>query len=331
MTDNAKKGLLGVSLVGACVTVIAAASYMLTDNLINMAIDRNYKDKKVSPKTSGKKKKRSVRGYEPDPFIVAESKLARENLEQTPMEDVEITSYDGTNLVGHWYAAPNPKRIILAMHGWKSSWSNDFSMITDFWHKNDCSILYVEQRGQGNSGGEYMGFGLMERFDCLEWARFINENYSSTLPIYLTGISMGASTVLMSANLEMPENVKGIIADCGFTSPHAIWKHVAVNNLKIPYGVVGVFADNICKKKIMISSKDYSTVMALRESKVPVALIHGTDDHFVPVTMTFDNYKACTSKKSLFVVPGANHGLSYRIDKAGYEKFILDFWSDCEA
>jgi fermentation-respiration switch protein FrsA (DUF1100 family) len=216
------------------------------------------------------------------------------------------------------------------MHGWKSSWSNDFAMISEFWRANDCDIIYAEQRGQGNSGGDYMGFGLMERFDCFEWAKYISENYSKDIPIYLVGISMGASTVLMASNLGLPQNVRGIIADCGFTSPHAIFKHVVVNNLKIPYGVVGVFEDNLCRKKIRLGSKDYSTKMALRECNIPVAFIHGTDDHFVPVEMTYENYKICASPKKLLVVPGADHGLSYRIDKAAYEKFVLDFWADCE-
>ena len=37
--------------------------------------------------------------------------------------------------------------------------------------------------------------------------------------IFLCGISMGCATTLMAAGLDLPDNVKGIIADCGFTSP----------------------------------------------------------------------------------------------------------------
>jgi hypothetical protein len=50
------------------------------------------------------------------------------------------------------------------MHGWRSSWSHDFGIIAPFWHDNDCCVLFAEQRGQGLSGGNYMGFGMLGIF-----------------------------------------------------------------------------------------------------------------------------------------------------------------------
>ena len=55
-------------------------------------------------------------------------------------------------------------------------------------------------------------------------------------------------------------------------------------------------------------------------------LIHGTDDHFVPLEMTYENYNACASPKKLLIVPGADHGMSYYMDKEGYETMVKDFW-----
>ena len=64
----------------------------------------------------------------------------------------------------------------------------------------------------------------------------------------------------------------------------------------------------------------------VNECDVPVLFIHGTDDKFVPVEMTYENYKACKGQKHLLVIPGANHGMSYRVDKAAYENAVLNFW-----
>ncbi len=108
----------------------------------------------------------------------------------------------------------------------------------------------MEQRGQNNSAGDYMGFGMLERYDCLEWIKWVNEQNVEGLPIYLAGVSMGAATVLMTTDLGLPENVHGAIADCGFTSPHAIWKHVVENNLHMPYGIHEKAVNALCKKKI---------------------------------------------------------------------------------
>ena len=174
-----------------------------------------------------------------------------------------------------------------------------------------------------------MGFGLLERYDCLEWIKWACEKTDGEdTPIYLGGVSMGGATVLMTAGFDLPERVHGIVADCAFTSPHAIWKHVVQNNLHIPYGLYSTVASDICKKKIQMSSKEYSCTDAMKVCRVPVLFIHGTDDRFVPVSMTYENYKACIAPRHLLVVPGADHGLSYFTDKKSYEEAVTKFWND---
>ncbi len=252
-------------------------------------------------------------------------------LERCECETITITAKDGVTLVGHWRVPQHPKRVIIAMHGWRSSWSQDFGMIADFWYNNDCAVLYAEQRGQGESGGEYMGFGLLERYDCCEWASYIHERIGGNLPIYLAGISMGATTVLMATGLKLPDSVCGVIADCAFTSPSAIWRHVVEKNLHLPYVLYGAVASELCKRKIKFKSDDYTCMDALRDNTIPVLFIHGTDDKFVPVEMTYENYKACTAEKRLFIVPGADHGLSYLTDSDEYENAVKTFWNESES
>jgi fermentation-respiration switch protein FrsA (DUF1100 family) len=238
---------------------------------------------------------------------------------------IRTKSRDGTLLLGHWFPAENPKRIIIAMHGWRSAWDNDFGIVADFFHENNCSVLYAEQRGQGGSGGECMGFGLTERYDCLDWIHWVNKHTGGNLPIYLCGVSMGASTVLMATDLPLPENVRGVVADCGFTSPVDIWKHVA-RQAHLAYGVCGGPIGRIAKKRLQMAADATSCPQALAKSKIPVLFVHGTDDRFVPIEMTYANFKACAAPKRLFIVPGAEHGMSYLVDPAGYQAAIRDFW-----
>ena len=89
-----------------------------------------------------------------------------------------------------------------------------------------------------------------------------------------------------------------------------------------------MLADSMCKKKLNVRSGDYSTLEALLATDVPVLFVHGTDDHFVPIEMTYKNYEACASPKRLLVVPGAEHAMSYYVDSRAYEKAVLDFWKD---
>lgn len=240
-------------------------------------------------------------------------------------ETVEIEGYGGVKLKGHLLTARDPKRIIIAVHGWRSSWSRDFGIVSDFF-KTNSTVLYVEQRAQQGSEGEYMTFGICERYDILEWIKWTVGKFSSALPIYLLGVSMGASTVLMSTGLGLDGAVHGIIADSGFTVPEDIWSHVVRHNFHLPYRLYKRQASAECKRRTGYTPIECSTLDALRDSTTPVLFVHGTDDSFVPVEMTYENYKACNSPKRLFVVPGANHGMSYFVDKSGYESEVERFF-----
>ena len=321
MKKSTKNILIGAGIATAGAAAFGLIHHYTTKYLMKLALDRE------GPKSAANDKEKLMASGELSETLASIMEAAKV-LEETEHEQVEIAAQDGIMLVGHWFCPENAKRIIIAMHGWRSTWSHDFGVIAPFWFENDCAVLFAEQRGQGNSGGEYMGFGLLERYDCLDWINWVNERTEEKLPIYLGGVSMGASTILMTAGFELPENVKGIVADCAFTSPHAIWKHVVENNFKLPFGLYSRAARDICEKRIQVPSDSYSTVEALSNCKVPVLFIHGTDDNFVPIEMTYENYKACVSEKRLFVVPGAEHGMSYFVDKDGYETAVKQFWKD---
>ena len=322
ISKNNKKLLIGSGIVVAGIAAASAISYAITNYLMKVAIDRE------EPKGVNKAKKRFSSLSKLDNGM-DDLDISFRKLEDNDCKTIEIVSSVGEKLIGHWYECENAERIIIAMHGWRSSWTKDFGAMADFFHKNNCSVLYAEQRGQNNSGGDYMGFGVVERYDCLDWINWANSYCGTDLPIYLAGVSMGASTVLMTAGLELPSNVHGIIADCGYTSPDEIWGHVVKDSLHMSYnGIRQSIAQDIFKKKIKIEAKDYSCIDAMKKCTVPVMFIHGTDDDFVPIDMTYENYKACIAPKRLFVVPGAKHAMSYLVDKEGYEKELKEFWQD---
>lgn len=321
MKKSSKMMIAGAG-VAASAVALSAAAYVTTKLLVQVALDREQ------PKIRNIERARNqIRGYSGSEDFFGYMSGCGKKLKSLPHEVITIQSYDGQKLVGHWYRQENTKRVIVAMHGWRSSWWSDFGMISSFWHQENCSVLYAEQRGQGSSGGEYMGFGLMERHDCLEWVKWVNQQFGQEMPVYLAGVSMGAATVLMTADLELPSNVRGIMADCGFTSPHDIWKHVAQKNLHLPYAIHGGVAERLCRGKINMGPKDCSTVTSLQKSKVPVWFAHGSDDHFVPVEMTYRNYQACSAPKQLLIVPGADHGMSYYLEKKRYEQEMRKFWN----
>ena len=311
-----------IAATGILAAGVTTASYVLTNELVRIAIHRDgLKHLKNIGNT-----KNHIRGFADKEDFLNTLMEKGAILEEKKTTKIQIKAEDGEHLVAHWYPCSHPKRIIIAMHGWRSTWSRDFGIIADFWHENGCHILFVEQRGQNNSGGDYMCFGLKERFDCRDWAYWVDRHTNPELPIYLAGASMGATTVLMTAELKLPDRVHGIMADCGFTTPHAIWEHVLKKNMHLSYRLRRHTVERICKRCIQMKPGDYSTVDALQNTQLPVLFIHGAEDHFVPVEMTYENYKACNAPKHLLIVPGADHGMSYYVDKNGYEGISKWFW-----
>ena len=290
---------------------------------MDVAFDRELPGR-VTPRARAR-----LTGAWDDPVFLAELERQGQILARQPHATIRITARDGEALIGHWFPCPHPKRIVIAMHGWRSSWNRDFGTLADFFRRNGCSVLYPEQRGQNGSGGQYMGLGMLERYDCLDWIRWAVAK-NPALPIFLGGVSMGATTVLMAAGLSLPHQVKGIIADCGFTSPREISRHVLKNNLHLSYRLRAHAADNLCRKKIQLDTGGCSTVEALASSTVPVLLIHGAKDSFVPISMTYENYCACRGPRELLVIPDADHGMSHYRDPVRYESAIRAFWKRWE-
>ena len=196
MSKNSKKWLIGTGIVAAGAAAVGAGIRGISHYFVKIAMDRKCPGK-VQENIS------KVSGGSVNDGLLELTEQATRQLESAVQTRVEVESHDGLRLIGHWYPAEQPKRILIAMHGWRSSWSRDFGVIAPFWHDNGCSVLYAEQRGQGASEGEHMGFGMLERYDCLKWAQWASENNPDNLPIYLVGLSMGATTVLMTGDLEL--------------------------------------------------------------------------------------------------------------------------------
>ena len=262
----------------------------------------------------------------------------REGLEwvkSMPKKEILITAHDGVTLGASLIENPSPRATLIMFHGYRSVGENDFSCAAPFYYSLGFNLLIVDQRTHARSGGSYIGFGVLERHDCRRWVQKARELYSEKLPIIITGVSMGASTVLMASELDMPENLIAIIADCGFTSPKEIISHVIKNNYHIPPQII-LPAMNIWSRILAKYSFDeVSTCDALKKAKVPVLFIHGRADDFVPCYMTERAFDLCTTEKEVIYVENAGHGESYLTERercentlrAFTEKVIEDFKS----
>lgn len=271
----------------------------------------DWLDEKALSKTSHAKYK---------DLIKASDRWLREHNPQS----VSIESFDGFCLNGLWIPAENPRGTILLVHGYRSTRLVDFGEVYSFYHEKGMNILVPEQRCHGSSQGKYITFGVKESRDMISWIEYANAHLSD-LPMIISGLSMGASTVLYMADEALPQNVKGIIADCGFTSPKAIISKVFTSVTHLPAKPAVFVADIFARVFAGFRFNQKDTRRTLANTKLPVLLVHGEGDNFVPYSMTLEAYEACTGPKKLLTVPEAGHGMSYLYATETYNQLVTEF------
>lgn len=251
----------------------------------------------------------------------------KEKLLQRPSEHVTIKSRDGLTLHGDLFPAQFPiGRTAILFHGYTSCGMNDCSNMAEFFLEKGWNALVIDQRAHGKSEGDYIGFGILDRFDCVKWIEYISSRMGKNETVVLFGVSMGGATVLMASGLDsFPDNVKAIIADCAFTSPYDVFKHILRRDYHLPPHPIMDINERISRKKAGYGFRDCSTLDAVQKCPCPILFIHGKEDTFVPTYMSEENYSACTGDKELLLVDNAGHAASLYENRPLYSKTVNDF------
>lgn len=251
-----------------------------------------------------------------------------QKLNALPYEAITITSTDGKKLFGRYYHSRDGAPVQIQFHGYRGSAMRDFCGATAFARKLGHNVLVVDQRCHGQSEGHTITFGIRERYDCQSWANYAYQRFGKDTPLVLAGVSMGGATVLMASDLELPETVCAIVADCPYSSPKAIIAKVA-GEMGLPQKPAAAIC---CLGALLYGHFRVSGCNALdcvKATKLPVLLIHGEADQLVPCDMSRDLYEACASDKELQTFPGATHGMSYLEDPQRYEATVGGFLERC--
>ena len=281
--------------------------------------------------TFERKPQKDIEGFMDDRFeIIPECGkemyiTGRKWLESADKQPLEIKSRDGLTLRGEFIENPNARGIVAMFHGYRSIPQADFTAALKDVYDLGYSLFLANQRACGASEGKYITFGVNERYDCVDWIEELNCRYGAETPIFLDGISMGAATVLAATDLSLPANVRGVIADCGYTSPSEILTHVMRRWFKLRRFPFYYTVALIVKLKLKFGFKDFSTEDVMTRCNIPIFFAHGEDDDFVPYKMSVRNYEACAAPKRFFSAKGAGHGEAYLIDPDGYKKALEEF------
>lgn len=257
-------------------------------------------------------------------FLIAEKKW----LFDKGYDKVEITSHDGLNLKGILvYAPEESKKTVIAIHGYKNCGINEYSSYIRMYHEMGFNVLVPDDRAHGASDGKFIGFAWLDRRDCIGWINYAIEKFGKDSSVLLHGISMGSATVMnASGEKDLPEQVKAVVSDCGYSCAWDQFAHVLKTNFHLHEFPILYMANVINKIVCGYDFRENSSVNQVKNAKVPFLFIHGGEDDFVPTKMVHEVYNACGSEmKEVHIFPGAAHAESYYVCHDDYVKVLKAF------
>lgn len=242
-----------------------------------------------------------------------------------PHEDVWIRSHDGLKLHGTYFPGESSNKIIIGFHGYTSKGMSDYIGLSNYYLRRGYQMLLVDERAHGESEGTYVGFGCPDRQDAMRWIRHVENKLGKDCKIWLHGTSMGGATVLMTSGLALPPSVKGIISDCAFTDAWEVFSHVLKTQYHMPAFPIMDIANQMTVSRAGYSLRECNSAEEVKKAKVPILLIHGDADTFVPCSMCKEIYEACASQKEMVIIRGAGHCESFYKNQHLYEDTLTAF------
>uniref|UniRef100_UPI004027F0FD alpha/beta hydrolase n=1 Tax=Eubacterium sp. TaxID=142586 RepID=UPI004027F0FD len=260
----------------------------------------------------------------------ADSLRAVRNFKKLPLEKIEMKTDNGILKANLLVPEKSNGRLIIACHGARSSGIGEFCFMGDYFYKNNYTVLLPEHRGCGKSDGKFMGYGTHESEDTLLWLKYAEKRFPN-LSVYLLGVSMGAATVLMMSNKVSRSEVKGIVADCAYTSAWDEFKYQMKKSFHLPPFPILNICNLYCKIFSKYSFRQASPIKSVSRTDIPVLFIHGKADDYVPFYMEDLLFKNCSSPiKHKIAVDGAVHARSYYTNPKYYEQSLEKFFDETE-
>ena len=261
-------------------------------------------------------------------YVVSRAGMAL--MEDMYNEDHYMTSRDGLKLHAYLFPAggeenTQPKKFVIGVHGYRSYARPECAPYIQFYHDLGYSMLMVDDRAHAPSEGDYIGFGVLDRLDVVDWAKYLVDTYGEDIEILMHGVSMGGATVLSASGEEdLPVQVKGVIGDCGFTSAWDALYYQMKDTMHLPADYLLPKSEKINLERSGFNCHDKSAIEQVKQARVPILFVQGGKDEMVPPFMVDELYDACTSDKRKLFVEEAGHGESIAFAPEQYHQAIIE-------
>lgn len=240
---------------------------------------------------------------------------------------VAVSGGDDVKLSGFWLRSQDPiGNCVVLLHGIKDSRAGSARFVPLF---QGYSILAPDSRAHGASGGEFVTYGLLEKYDVVAWAHWMRNQ--GCRKIYGLGESLGASILIQAAAVEP------VFAAIAAESPYADLQETAEYRLRLPLGRFGFAAAPFAKLAVGsgmlyarwfdgLDFREVAPLESIAQTSTPILLIHGLDDSRTPSSQS-QKLAAANARNSLWLVPNAGHVSAYTAEPEEFRGRVLAWFA----
>jgi uncharacterized protein len=227
-----------------------------------------------------------------------------------PYQEIWISIRKSSEHLNAWWIqaksrSPHQGKVILYFPG-RSGNKGDNLFRAEGFHQIGFSVLTIDYRGFGNSGGNFPSERQVYEDASAAWLYLTKKCHISPKNIYIYGESLGGAVAIDLA-VKHPD-AGGVIVQSSFTSMVAVAKKQANWLSFLPLQ--------------SIVTEKFDSLSKISKLKIPVLFLHGTGDKIVPYSMSQQLYKAAPQPKSILLIPDKGHIVIYKAGKDSYLQAI---------
>jgi uncharacterized protein len=238
---------------------------------------------------------------------------------------VSVPARDGVRLRA-WWLQPSESNgnCVAVLHGIGDSRVGAVGFAPMFLNEG-YAVLLPDSRAHGESGGEFVTYGLLERYDIIAWADWMKK--AGCRKVYGLGESLGASVLIQAAAVEPA--FAAIAAECAYADLREVAEfrvrqkaHVPAIVSRLVVGSAIAYADWTDG----LDLRQVSPVDSIARASTPILLIHGLQDFRTPSYNSVRLARA-NPRNSLWLVPGAAHTGAASTEPAEFRRRVLGWFA----
>lgn len=237
---------------------------------------------------------------------------------------ISIVAADGANLRAWWLrpAASNGKCVIV-LHGIADSSASSVGFAPMFLSQG-YSVLVPDSRAHGESGGDVVTYGLLEKHDVVAWTAWMRAQGCGR--IYGLGESLGAAILIQAAAVKPA--FAAIVAESSYVDLQSVGEYRVSKRVPMPLAKLVVKTGMLYARLVYgFDFGEASPLAAIRQSETPILLIHGMNDSETPPWHS-QQLAAANGKTSLWLVPNATHTAAWAAAPDEFRARVLGWFAN---